>query len=667
MGCFMSQKNRKKQAEQSVIKTVNLYDNKPVLLPEPAGGCGIESHETQNHNEDHRSAPSSFRSKVRRIQHVNWLINNNRPRALSAPSSFSRTEHDSQKEIYTRLDYEEEKSQRISPPSFSTKQALSVPESVQPSKSSSVSGPVSPISGALSSDKKAFSGQPVPLPSPRPLPLPHENSGTIRCPLRELTSCTSPLNSTSPGSGLKKFGSFKSHSTFKGSGVPFSGPMPLPTPKDCSANLRFFAYEELSAACHKFSLECLIFDGSQSTMYKGLVKDEPSGQKVEVAVTRFMATSQTFKEFVNDINKIALLQHSNLTKLMGFHARENACERMLVYEKLPKGSLDRLLYGPADGPPIDWSTRMRIALGAAQGLAYLHEEGPFQAMYREFKTANIHVDKDFSAKLIDYGFASYSQELDTGSNSSTGMAYLAPETSARGFLTPKSNVWSFGVVLLELLTGRENMGSSSFYPKEERNLVRWTRSFLADEFRLTLIMDPRLKSRYCKKAAKMVADLILRCLQKDPSERPTMRTAVEILKSVQDMKYSSKFPLKEPSSPKNDFSQQSSRQIALSPPRPSVAMPACLSQSQPLIVTRDSSAWTQAQAMSRSPSLNGMITSSASCTPLSNAALIPLKPLKPLIVPSRSCASTFALEEVLIKQCKEVVSPRQTSTRVAGF
>lgn len=663
MGCFMSQKNRKKQTEQSVAKTVCLLDNKPVLLPEPVGGCGIESHETQNHNGDHRSAPSSFRSKVRRIQHVNWLINN-RPRALSAPSSFSRTEQDSQKEIYTKLDYEEEKSQRISPPSLSNKLSISVLESVQPSKSSSLSGPVSPISGPPCSDKKAFYGQPVPLPSPRPLPLPQENSGTgnIRCPPRELTSCTSPLNSTSPGSGLKKYGSFKSHGNFKG-----SEPMPLPTPKDCSASLRLFTYDELSAACHKFSLECLIFDGSASTMYKGLVKDEPSGQKVEVAVTRFMATSQTYKEFVNDINKIALLQHSNLAKLIGFHARENACERMLVYERLPKGSLDRLLYGPADGPPIDWSTRMRIALGAAQGLAYLHEEGPFQAMYREFKSANIHVDKDFSAKLIDYGFASYSQELDTGSNSSTCMAYLAPETSARGFLTPKSNVWSFGVVLLELLTGRENMGSSSFYPKEERNLVRWTKSFLADEFRLTLIMDPRLKSRYCKKAAKMVADLILSCLQKEPSERPTMRTAVEILKSVQDMKYSSKFPLREPSSPKNDNLQQSLRQVALSPPRPSVVMPVCLSQSQPLIVTRDSSAWTQAQAMSRSPSLNGMITSSPSCTPSSNTTLIPLKPLKPLIVPSRSCASTFALEEVLIKQCKEAASPRQTSTRVEGF
>jgi len=234
-------------------------------------------------------------------------------------------------------------------------------------------------------------------------------------------------------------------------------------------------------------------------------------------------------------------------------------------------------------------------------------------------------------------------------------------------LTPKSNVWSFGVVLLELLTGRENMGSSSFYPKEERNLVKWTKSFLADEFRLTLIMDPRLKSRYSKKAAKMVADLILRCLQKEPSERPTMRTAVEILKSVQDMKYSSKFPLKEPSSPKNDNSQQPLRQLMLSPPRPSVAMPACHSQSQPLIVTRDSSsARTQVQAMSRSPSLNGMIRSSSYRTS-SNTTLVPLKPLKPLIVPSRSCASTFALEEVLIKQHKEVISPRQTSTRVEGF
>lgn len=118
------------------------------------------------------------------------------------------------------------------------------------------------------------------------------------------------------------------------------------------------------------------------------------------------------------------------------------------------------------------------------------------------------------------------------------------ETLEKGILTPKSNVWSFGIVLLELLTGRKNL--DSHHPKEERNLVKWSRPFLADDFRLSLIMDPQLKGHFPPKAARTVADIAQRCLQKEPSERPTMRTIVENLKTVQDMKYSCWFPLQEP-------------------------------------------------------------------------------------------------------------------------
>lgn len=666
MGCFMGQRNKKKQAEQSVVRsdrTVNLYDNKPVLLPEPSRGSGADSQEAQSHNGGPHSGPPSFRRKVRTVQHVNWLINNRpSPRALSAPSSFSRTEPDSHKELYGKLDNEEEKPHRVSPPPLGTKRALSVSEAVQHNRGSSQSGPVSPISGPGYPDRKAFCGQPVPLPSPTSL---HESSCTVRSTTRETASCSSPLNSASLGTGLKKFGSLKGSSNFKSSGlVPNSEPMPLPPPKDMSS-LRSFTYEELSSACNNFSQECCFYEGQASLVYKASIKDEISGQMIDVAITRFLAASQTLKEFINDVNTIALLQHQNLCKLIGYHARENACERMLIYEMLPHGSLDQLLYGRANGLPIDWCTRMRIALGAAQGLAYLHEEGPFQAMYSDFKAANIQIDKDFSARLTDYGFASYSQEIDAISNSSTAMAYLAPETLSRGLLTPKSNVWSFGIVLLELLTGRQNLGTS--YQKEERNLVKWTKFYLTDECRLSMIMDPKLKGRFSGKAAKIVADLALRCLQKEPCERPTMRVAVEVLKSVQDIKYSSKFPLKEPTSPKNENTQQISKQLASSPPRTSfVAVPPRLFQSQPLIVTRDSPACMPEQPISRSPSLNKLMVSSPSHTP-SDTTLSPLRPLKPLVVPSRSCASTFALEEVLIKQCKETASPRQQPTRVEGF
>ncbi|XP_076895956.1 putative serine/threonine-protein kinase PBL19 [Bidens hawaiensis] len=124
------------------------------------------------------------------------------------------------------------------------------------------------------------------------------------------------------------------------------------------------------------------------------------------------------------------------------------------------------------------------------------------------------------------------------------MANLSVETLERGLLTPKSNVWSFGIVLLELLTGRKNLDSR--HPKEERNLIKWSRPFLADDSRLSLIMDPQLKGRFAARAARAMADIAQRCLQKEPSERPTMRTIVEHLKIIQEMKFSCRFPLQEP-------------------------------------------------------------------------------------------------------------------------
>ncbi|XP_065007068.1 inactive protein kinase SELMODRAFT_444075-like isoform X2 [Musa acuminata AAA Group] len=167
-----------------------------------------------------------------------------------------------------------------------------------------------------------------------------------------------------------------------------------------------------------------------------------------------------------------------------------------------------------------------------------------QAMYYEFSTSNIQVDKDFSAKLSGYGCASYNPDADV-SDSSIATANLSAETLEQGLFTPKSNVWSFGIVLLELLTGRKNLDNRC--PKEERNIVKWSRPFLADDCRLSLIMDPRMKGRFPPKSARTVADVALKCLRKDPSKRPTMRFIVEALKDVPDMKCPSRYPLQEPS------------------------------------------------------------------------------------------------------------------------
>ncbi|XP_020575334.1 probable serine/threonine-protein kinase PBL1 [Phalaenopsis equestris] len=351
-----------------------------------------------------------------------------------------------------------------------------------------------------------------------------------------------PLPSPRGNSVLKNAGSFKSSAS--GHHVLNYGPLPLPPL--AGGSLRNFTYEEIAAACQNFAADRCVAEGISSTFYKATFGDDLVGsKKVEATVACLLNSSQNFKDFTNAVNTMASLQHPQLCKLLGFHAREGSDQRMLVYERLYHGSLDRLLYGRSDGPAIDWSARMKLALSAARGLAFLHEEGPFQAMFHEFSTANIQVEKDFSAKLSGYGSMSYPPEAEV-LNTSVATANLSLETLEKGLLTPKSNVWSFGIVLLELLTGRKNL--DSHHSKEERNIVKWSKPFLTDDCRLSLIMDSRIKGRCPPKAARTVADIALKCLSKDPSERPTMRTIVEALGNVQDIKFPCGYPLQEPTS-----------------------------------------------------------------------------------------------------------------------
>ncbi|KAL0450910.1 UNVERIFIED_CONTAM: putative serine/threonine-protein kinase PIX7 [Sesamum latifolium] len=427
-------------------------------------------------------------------------------------------------------------------------------------------------------------------PSPQPLPLPSPR-GTNAL---KATTSFKMMNASGP--------------------LNMSGPLPLPptshptlTAKGVPHN---FSFDEIASACHNFSPERCMSEGLSSVIYRASFAEDAHGsRKLEATVTRIHPCNQGLKEFVNDVNTLASLQHPFLCKLIGFHAREGSDHRMLVYERLFHGSLDRLLYGRSDGPPIDWNGRMKVALCAAQGLTFLHEEGPFQAMFHDFSTANIQIDKDFSAKLSGWLHQPHSR--------GGYLQQLSLETLERGLLTPKSNVWSFGIVLLELLTGRKNLDSR--HPKEERNLVKWSRPFLADDCRLSLIMDPQLKGRFPAKAARTVADIAQRCLQVDPSERPTMRTIVEHLKTIQDMKYTSRFPLQEPGS-------------------------------------------ISGKHMSRSPSLNGIVTPA----PRSNFPPPTLHAL-PLALPPRTSSSTLSLEEIDRQESRRSSSSTVRRSSVKDF
>lgn len=179
---------------------------------------------------------------------------------------------------------------------------------------------------------------------------------------------------------------------------------------------------------------------------------------------------------------------------------------------------------------------MKIALGAAKGLEFLHS-GSKPVIYRDFKTSNILLDLDYKAKLSDFGLAKDGPQGDKTHVSTRVMGtygYAAPEYVMTGHLTSKSDVYSFGVVLLEMLTGKRCMDKSR--PSGQHNLAEWARSYLNDKRKIFKIMDARLDGHYSVKGAQKAGNLAYRCLSRDSKVRPSMTEVVEILGQIQNLK-----------------------------------------------------------------------------------------------------------------------------------
>uniref|UniRef100_A0A453KCR7 Protein kinase domain-containing protein n=1 Tax=Aegilops tauschii subsp. strangulata TaxID=200361 RepID=A0A453KCR7_AEGTS len=231
-----------------------------------------------------------------------------------------------------------------------------------------------------------------------------------------------------------------------------------------------------------------------------------------------------------EVNFLGQLKHPNLVKLIGYCCEDD--HRLLVYEFMFRGSLENHLFRKT-ATPLPWATRMSIALGAAKGLACLHNaERP--VIYRDFKTSNILLDSDYTAKLSDFGLAKAGPEGDETHVSTRVMGtygYAAPEYVMTGHLTARSDVYSFGVVLLELLTGRKSIDKSR--ASREHSLVDWVRPKLSDKRRLHQIIDPKLEGQYSVRAAHKACSLAYYCLSQNPKARPLMSDVVETLEPLQ--------------------------------------------------------------------------------------------------------------------------------------
>ncbi|CAI0628075.1 unnamed protein product [Linum tenue] len=285
----------------------------------------------------------------------------------------------------------------------------------------------------------------------------------------------------------------------------------------------------MALATKYFRPDFILGEGGFGVVYKGVIDESvrPGYPTTYVAIKELNPSMFSLQA---EVNYLGQLSHSNLVKLIGYCCEDE--HRLLVYEYMASGSLEKHLFRRV-GCTLTWSKRMKIALDAAKGLAVLHG-AERSVIYRDFKTSNILLDADFNAKLSDFGLAKDGPMGDQTHVSTRVMGtygYAAPEYVMTGHLTARSDVYGFGVVLLELLLGRRALDKSR--PSREHNLVEWARPLLNQNKKILRILDPRMDGQYSSRTAMKVANLAYQCLSQNPKGRPLMSGVVELLESVQ--------------------------------------------------------------------------------------------------------------------------------------
>lgn len=277
-----------------------------------------------------------------------------------------------------------------------------------------------------------------------------------------------------------------------------------------------FTYEDLANATEGFSPANLLGQGGFGYVHKGVL---PSGETVAIKQLK-TDSGQGEREFQAEVAIISRVHHKHLVSLVGYCT--SGLQRMLVYEFVPNNTLEFYLHGKGD--LLDWDTRMKIALGSAKGLAYLHEDCQPKIIHRDIKSANILLDSNFEPKVADFGLARFT--LDTESHVSTRVmgtfGYLAPEYALTGKLTEKSDVFSFGVMLLELITGRRPIDKAQYL---DDNIVDWARPLLAQAMEdgdFSSLVDTRLQNNYDSTEMTRLIACAAFCVRHLARRRPSM-------------------------------------------------------------------------------------------------------------------------------------------------
>lgn len=302
-----------------------------------------------------------------------------------------------------------------------------------------------------------------------------------------------------------------------------------------SSNLRVFAFSELKNSTRNFRADTVLGEGGFGTVYKGWLDEKAtskSGSGSVIAVKKLNSESlQGLEEWQSEIHFLGRLSHPNLVKLLGYCWEDQ--ELLLVYEFMQKGSLENHLFGRgAIVQSLPWDIRVKILIGAARGLTFLHTSEK-QVIYRDFKASNILLDGSYNAKISDFGLAKFGPSASKSHVTTRVMGtygYAAPEYVSTGHLYVKSDVYGFGVVMVEMLTALRAMDPTR--PSGKENLIDWIKPYLYDRRKLKSIMDSRLEGRYPSRAALEIAHLALKCLAPAQKGRPAMKEVVETLEII---------------------------------------------------------------------------------------------------------------------------------------